>query len=58
MATGRKANTADLNLDAAGVEVNQRGEIVVNKYLQNNKEKIFFALGECKKVVFSLLIFL
>lgn len=41
MATGRKANTADLNLDAAGVEVNQRGEIVVNKYLQTTKKNIF-----------------
>ena len=47
MATGRKANTADLNLDAAGIEVNQRGEIVVNKYLQTTKKNIF-ALGDVK----------
>ena len=34
MATGRKANTADLNLDAAGVEgLTNEGEIVVNKII-------------------------
>lgn len=47
IATGRKANTADLNLAKAGVEVNQRGEIIVNEYLQTTKEHIF-ALGDVK----------
>lgn len=47
IATGRKANTEKLNLKAAGVEVNQRGEIIVNEYLQTSKDHIF-ALGDVK----------
>ena len=34
LATGRRPNTAGLNLAAAGVEVNERGAIVVDDYLQ------------------------
>lgn len=47
IAAGRKANIEKLNLKAAGVEVNSRGEIVVNEYLQTTKEHIF-ALGDVK----------
>lgn len=47
IATGRKANTEKLNLKAAGVEVNQRGEVIVNEYLQTTKDHIF-ALGDVK----------
>lgn len=47
IATGRKANIADLNLNAAGVAVNQRGEIVVNEFLQTSKSHIY-ALGDVK----------
>lgn len=47
IATGRKANIADLNLDAAGVIVNQRGEIVANEFLQTSKSHIY-ALGDVK----------
>lgn len=47
VATGRKANTAALKLQEAGVELNQRGEILVNEYLQTSKEHIF-ALGDVK----------
>ena len=45
VATGRKPNTEDLNLDKAGVEVSERGFVNVNKHLQTNKDHIF-AMGD------------
>ena len=45
VAIGRRPNTDDLKLENAGVEVDERGFIKVNKNLQTNKENIF-ALGD------------
>lgn len=47
LATGRKANTEELQLAKAGVEVDHRGAIIVNNYLQTNVKHIF-ALGDVK----------
>ena len=33
LATGRRPNTEGLNLQAAGVEINERGAIIVNEHL-------------------------
>lgn len=41
VAIGRRPNTDDLKLENAGVEVDERGFIKVNKNLQTNKENIF-----------------
>jgi len=46
LATGRAPNTHDLGLDAAGVEINERGIIPVDDQLRTNVEGIW-ALGEC-----------
>lgn len=45
IATGRKPNTEELNLQAAGVEVNERGAVVVNNKLQTNVPHIW-AIGD------------
>lgn len=47
LATGRRPNTADLNLSAAGVKVNERGAIVVDDYLQTTNPKVY-AIGDVK----------
>ena len=47
LATGRRPNTAGLNLAAAGVEVNERGAIVVDDYLLTTNPKIH-AIGDVK----------
>lgn len=47
LATGRRPNTAGLNLSAAGVEVNERGAIVVNDHLQTTNPSIR-AIGDVK----------
>ena len=47
IAAGRKAATSGLNLEAAGVDVNQRGEIIVNELLQTSVPHIW-ALGDVK----------
>lgn len=47
LATGRRPNTTGLNLAAAGVEVNERGAIVVDDYLQTTNPKIH-AIGDVK----------
>ncbi|MDX1523132.1 MAG: mercuric reductase [Anaerolineae bacterium] len=44
-AVGRKPNSDQLNLEAAGVETNERGYITVNDYLQTNVPHIY-ALGD------------
>ncbi|GAB4242409.1 MAG: mercury(II) reductase [Acidobacteriota bacterium] len=46
MATGRRANTAGLGLEAAGVEVDARGAVVVNEYLRTSQPHIY-AAGDC-----------
>lgn len=47
LATGRRPNTAGLNLDAAGVELNERGAIIVNENLQTTNPNIR-AIGDVK----------
>jgi len=46
MATGRRANTGALNLDAAGVETDPRGAIVVEATMATSNPKVF-AAGDC-----------
>jgi pyruvate/2-oxoglutarate dehydrogenase complex dihydrolipoamide dehydrogenase (E3) component len=46
MATGRRPNTDDLGLDAAGVALDDRGYIRVDDRLQTSQDGIW-ALGEC-----------
>ncbi|ELH0956242.1 FAD-containing oxidoreductase [Staphylococcus pseudintermedius] len=43
--TGRKPNTEGLNLEAAGVQLGQRGEIIVNDKLQTSVDHIY-AVGD------------
>jgi len=43
VATGRRPNTSRLNLEAAGVKVGQRGEIIVNEHLQTSNPNIYAA---------------
>lgn len=43
MAVGRQGNTKKLNLEAVGVEVNGRGTIVVNEYMQTSNPDIYAA---------------
>ena len=44
-ATGRRPNTGNLGLDAAGVEVNQRGAVKVDAYSRTTQPNIY-ALGD------------
>ncbi len=46
LAVGRRPNTGDLGLDAAGVAVDQRGYVVVDDQLRTNVPGIW-ALGDC-----------
>ena len=45
ISTGFKANAEGLNLKAAGVETDKRGNIIVNEYLQTTKPHIY-AIGD------------
>lgn len=47
IATGRRANVKDLNLDKAGVELNNRGAIITDKNLRTSKSHIY-ALGDVR----------
>lgn len=47
VAVGRKPNTEDLNLTAAGVETDQQGNVKVNHKLETNVSGIY-ALGDVK----------
>ena len=47
LATGRRPNTKDLNLEVAGVEVDVRGAIIVDEYLKTTNPKIR-AVGDVK----------
>lgn len=46
LAVGRRPNTDDLNLEAAGVQTDERGYITVDDALKTNVEHIW-ALGDC-----------
>ena len=46
VATGRRPNTDDLGLEAAGVETDERGYIAVDDQLRTNVEHIW-AMGDC-----------
>lgn len=43
VATGRTPNTANLNLQIAGVEVGSRGEIVIDEYSKTTNSRIYAA---------------
>ncbi|TFB18500.1 mercury(II) reductase [Filobacillus milosensis] len=43
VAAGRTPNTASLNLEAAGVKVGKRGEVIVNDYLETSNANIYAA---------------
>ncbi len=45
LASGKTANTAELNLEAVGVKVNDRKAIVVNEYFETNAPHVF-AVGD------------
>ena len=47
LATGRRPNTSGLNLDAAGVKVDDRGAIIVDKWLRTTNPHIR-AIGDVK----------
>ena len=47
LATGRKANTQDLGLENTDVQVDQRGQVIVNEYLQTTVDHIY-AMGDVK----------
>lgn len=41
VATGRRPNTADLGLDAAGIAVGPRGEVVVDEHLRTANQDVY-----------------
>lgn len=43
VATGRRANTAGLGLEAAGVETDRRGAVVVDEHLRTTNPRVFAA---------------
>ena len=47
VAVGRKTNTESLSLDKAGVETDERGNIVVDEHLKTSAEGVY-ALGDVK----------
>ena len=47
IATGRRPNTEDLNLEATGVQVDDRGYIQVNGHLETDQDRTY-ALGDVK----------
>lgn len=46
IATGRSPNTKRLNLENAGVEIGEKGEIKVDEYSRTTQDNIF-AVGDC-----------
>lgn len=49
VSTGRHANTEKLNLEAAGVQVSELGEVMVDAKMQTNVEGIY-AAGDCSNM--------
>lgn len=47
LAIGRKANTDDLGLDKAGVELDKRGYVVVDDQLRSTSNPAVWAMGDC-----------
>jgi dihydrolipoamide dehydrogenase len=47
VATGRSPNTGELNLDAAGIEIDHRGFIKVNEKLETTASRVY-AIGDVK----------
>jgi mercuric reductase len=45
VAAGKEPNTRSLNLEKAGVELNRKGAIIVNEFLQSSNENVF-AVGD------------
>jgi len=43
VATGRRPNTDHIAIDRSGVQMNERGEVVVDEHLQTNVPHIFAA---------------
>ncbi|WP_281275139.1 mercury(II) reductase [Cohnella phaseoli] len=43
VATGRKPNTAALHLDAAGVKLGARGQVIIDEYLRTSNPRIYAA---------------
>ncbi len=41
VAVGRRANTADLGLETVGVELDERGHVVVDDYMQTSNQHIY-----------------
>ncbi|QEG37246.1 mercuric reductase [Bythopirellula goksoeyrii] len=52
VAVGRKPNVEDLNLDAVGVDYNEKG-VQVNDYLQTSNPRIYAAGDICSKYKFT-----
>ena len=50
VATGRRPNSDLLQLDAAGLELDPRGHVIVNDYLETNQEGVW-ALGDITGVL-------
>ena len=46
VATGRRPNTDDLGLDAAGIETDERGYVKVDDQLRTTAENVW-AMGDC-----------
>lgn len=46
VATGRRANTADLGLADAGIETDARGHIIIDEYAQTSNPRVY-AAGDC-----------
>lgn len=49
ISTGRRANTSMLNLDAIGVEIGDKDEIIVNERMETSVPGIY-AAGDCAKM--------
>jgi mercuric reductase len=46
VATGRKANTADLGLQEAGVEIDRTGAVIIDRHMRTSASHIY-AAGDC-----------
>jgi pyruvate/2-oxoglutarate dehydrogenase complex dihydrolipoamide dehydrogenase (E3) component len=53
VATGRKANTDELNIAAAGVDADEAGRILVDDYLRTTNPHVFAAGDVCTKLQFT-----